>query len=73
MPKPFRAVLSSAALAAGTLPAAAQDSLPGVLAAGETSDFPIAVQRLRWSMNDADVNALTFRSMDKLFTTRTVP
>ena len=76
MPKPFRAALAFAALAAslaaGAPPLSAQDNLPEVLAAGEKSDVPIAVQRLRWAMNDADVNALTFRSMDELFTTRTV-
>jgi CubicO group peptidase (beta-lactamase class C family) len=34
---------------------------------------PIAVQILRWHMLDPGVNALTFRSMDQLFTTRRVP
>ena len=37
------------------------------------STVPPAVQDLRRKMNDADVNALTFRDMDQLFTTRTVP
>ena len=36
------------------------------------STVPVAVQDLRRKMNDADVNALTFRDMDQLFTTRTV-
>ena len=36
------------------------------------STVPPAVQDLRRKMNDADVNALTFHEMDKLFTTRTV-
>ncbi|MQP67732.1 serine hydrolase [Niveispirillum sp. SYP-B3756] len=36
------------------------------------STVPSAVQDLRRKMNDADVNALTFHSMDQLFTTRTV-
>ncbi|MBB6254921.1 serine hydrolase domain-containing protein [Nitrospirillum iridis] len=36
------------------------------------STVPPAVQDLRRKMNDADVNALTFRDMDQLFTTRTV-
>ena len=34
--------------------------------------MPVAVQILRWHMLDNDVNALAFRSMDSLFTTRTV-
>jgi len=36
------------------------------------STVPLEVQDLRRKMNDADVNALTFRDMDQLFTTRTV-
>ncbi|MDG5495177.1 serine hydrolase [Niveispirillum sp. BGYR6] len=36
------------------------------------STVPGPVQDLRRKMNDADVNALTFHSMDQLFTTRTV-
>lgn len=36
------------------------------------STVPAPVQDLRRKMNDADVNALTFRDMDQLFTTRTV-
>ncbi|WP_211098807.1 serine hydrolase domain-containing protein [Nitrospirillum viridazoti] len=36
------------------------------------STVPPAIQDLRRKMNDADVNALTFRDMDQLFTTRTV-
>ncbi|MDZ5646824.1 serine hydrolase [Nitrospirillum sp. BR 11828] len=36
------------------------------------STVPPTVQDLRRKMNDADVNALTFRDMDQLFTTRTV-
>lgn len=50
----------------------AQQALPPPLASGLTSDVPVAVQILRWHMLDGDVNALTFRSMDTLFTTRTV-
>jgi CubicO group peptidase (beta-lactamase class C family) len=58
------AVLPWAALA---YPAPAPDpNLP-------RSTVPPAVQDLRRKMNDADVNALTFRDMDQLFTTRTVP
>ena len=77
MPKLLNRSLLHGALIAGlfaaALPVAAQDTVPAPLAQGQPSDVPIAVQRLRWAMNDADVNALTFRSMDTLFTTRTVP
>jgi hypothetical protein len=31
-----------------------------------------AIQAVRWAMLDADVNALTFRSMDRIFDTRLV-
>ena len=34
--------------------------------------MPVAVQILRWHMLDNDVSSLMFRSMDTLFTTRTV-
>src|SRR5690606_14408550 len=51
----------------------AQQELPPPLRGGPPSDVPVAVQILRWRMLDGDVNALTFRSMDRLFTTRTVP
>ena len=50
----------------------AQQTLPGPLQGGEPSAVPIGVQILRWRMNDADINAMTFRAMDSLFTTRTV-
>ena len=60
-------------LATGSVAVQAQDVLPPPLDQGARSDVPVAVQRLRWAMNDADVNALTFRSMDTLFTTRAVP
>lgn len=53
--------------------AGAQQALPPPLAQGTASDVPVAVQILRWHMLDGDVNALTFRSMDTLFTTRSVP
>src|ERR1043166_1757472 len=36
------------------------------------SPVPPAVQQLRRDMLDANVNSLTFRDMDQLFTTRTV-
>jgi CubicO group peptidase (beta-lactamase class C family) len=37
------------------------------------SEVPPAVQQLRRAMLDPEINSLTFRSMDRLFTTRTVP
>jgi CubicO group peptidase (beta-lactamase class C family) len=65
----------AASMSIGLLPGAAlaQTELPEVLAEGTPSDVPVAVQLLRWRMNDADINALTFRNMDTLFTTRSVP
>ena len=63
-------------LAAGLLLAApavlAQQQLPQVLRDGPPSEVPVAVQLLRWHMLDNEVSALTFRSMDTLFTTRSV-
>jgi CubicO group peptidase (beta-lactamase class C family) len=50
----------------------AQQVLPGPLAGGPSSEVPVAVQILRWHMLDNDVSSLMFRSMDTLFTTRTV-
>lgn len=50
----------------------AQQVLPPPLLGGPPSEVPIAVQILRWHMLDNEVSALTFRSMDSLFTTRTV-
>lgn len=50
----------------------AQQELPPPLAIDPPSDVPVAVQILRWEMLDSGVNSLTFRSMDELFTTRTV-
>jgi CubicO group peptidase (beta-lactamase class C family) len=53
--------------------AKSQQALPPQLQAGApASDVPVAIQILRWHMLDSDVNALTFREMDQLFTTRTV-
>ena len=46
--------------------------LPPPLLGGPPSDVPVAVQMLRWQMLASDVSALMFRSMDSLFTTRTV-
>ena len=65
-----------AALALGlaaTAPLAlAQQTLPGPLAGGPASEVPVALQIARWHMNDGDLASFTFRSMDRLFTTRTV-
>ncbi|MDO7835570.1 serine hydrolase [Sphingobium sp. HBC34] len=55
-----------------TQPASAQQTLPPVLTDGPSSSVPTAIQIARWHMLDGDINALTFRSMDRLFTTRTV-
>jgi CubicO group peptidase (beta-lactamase class C family) len=71
-----RALIQSAlVLGVGLAPAVAlsQVVLPPQLASGPPSDVPVAVQQLRWAMNDANVNSLTFRTMDTLFITRTVP
>jgi hypothetical protein len=50
----------------------AQQSLPPPLQIDPPSDVPVAVQILRWEMLESGVNSLMFRSMDELFTTRTV-
>jgi len=52
--------------------APAQQALPPPLQGGQTSEVPVAVQILRWHMLDDNVNALMFRSIDQLFTTRSV-
>jgi CubicO group peptidase (beta-lactamase class C family) len=54
------------------LPAQAQQELPEPLRIDPPSDVPVAVQMLRWQMLDNSVSSLMFRSMDTLFTTRTV-
>jgi hypothetical protein len=56
----------------GATQATAQQVLPPPLQGGPPSEVPVAVQILRWHMNDGDLNALSFRGMDQLFTTRTV-
>ena len=60
------------AICAAAQPVSAQQTLPPVLADGQPSTVPVAVQIARWHMLDGDINSLTFRSMDRLFTTRTV-
>lgn len=63
-----------AALLAFSAPASAsaQQDLPAQLQTGAKSDVPVAIQIMRWHMNDGDVNSFAFRNMDQLFTTRTV-
>jgi CubicO group peptidase (beta-lactamase class C family) len=68
-PRWFAALLGFAVAPAVGL---AQQVLPAPLAGSPSSDVPVAVQILRWHMLDNDVSSLTFRSMDTLFTTRTV-
>ena len=68
-----RAALLAVIGLAMTSPAAqAQQVLPPALTGEPKSDVPVAIQALRWSMLDPNVSSLTFRSMDTLFTTRTV-
>ncbi len=45
---------------------------PTVAAVGPGSEVPVAIQNARWGMMDGDINTLTFRSMDTLFTHRKV-
>lgn len=61
-----------ALLALASFAAGAQQVLPPPLVGGAPTDVPVAVQILRWQMLDNSVSSLTFRSMDTLFTTRTV-
>ncbi|HWJ70858.1 MAG TPA: serine hydrolase [Sphingobium sp.] len=68
----MKAIALAAGLACCGTPAVAQQALPPQLTSGAPSQVPVAVQTLRWHMLDGDVNALMFRSMDTLFTTRTV-
>jgi CubicO group peptidase (beta-lactamase class C family) len=58
--------------AAATAPGLAQQPLPPPLVGSPASEVPVALQILRWHMLDNDVSTLAFRSMDTLFTTRTV-
>jgi CubicO group peptidase (beta-lactamase class C family) len=64
----------SALLIAALLPCAsnAQQVLPPPLDIDPPSDVPVALQLLRWEMLEIEVSPLLFRSMDELFTTRTV-
>ena len=71
-PRPRLAALVLGLAIAAPL-ALAQQTLPGPLASGVPSDVPVALQIARWHMNDGDLASFTFRSMDRLFTTRVVP
>jgi CubicO group peptidase (beta-lactamase class C family) len=51
----------------------AQQALPPPLAIDPPSQVPVALQMLRWEMLESEVSSLTFRSMNVLFETRTVP
>ena len=59
-------------LAITSLAISAQQVLPQPLVGGAPTEVPVAVQILRWQMLDNSVSSLMFRSMDTLFTTRTV-
>ena len=71
-PKFTRTRLLAALLLACPIPAFAQQTLPPPLQGGTQSTVPVALQIARWHMLDGDINSLTFRSMDTLFTTRSV-
>jgi len=66
----IRSLICSLAFAPAALlayPAPAPDpNLPA-------SKVPVAVQQIRRSMLDAELNALTFHNMEEIFTTRSVP
>lgn len=53
-------------------PASPAPELPPPLRSGPPSDVPIDLQLQRWRMLDASVNAVSFRSMDALFSIDTV-
>jgi hypothetical protein len=67
-----RRVLPVPVFALLALSAQAQQELPAPLRIDPPSDVPVAVQILRWEMLESSVSSLMFRSMDTLFTTRTV-
>src|SRR5690242_14761867 len=70
-PRVAAGILAFLAITAAA-PSYAQQVLPPPLRGGQPSDVPIALQIARFRMLDGDINALTFHSMDSLFTTRTV-
>lgn len=51
----------------------AQQQLPKPLMSGPKSEASVAVQTMRWHALDGNVNAFTFRNLDQIFITRTVP
>lgn len=63
-------VVAMALIASGL--ARSEPVLPTQLQTGEPSEVPVTVQNLRWAMLNPEINSLTFRNMDDLFTTRTV-
>lgn len=69
----LRCAAISLSIGLTSAPAYGQQALAPQLEAGQPSQVPVAIQMLRWRMNDADINSLTFRNMDTLFTTRSVP
>lgn len=56
----------------GTVHSAPSAVNPEFAGIGPPSEVPVAIQNARWAMLDPGINVLTFRSMDTLFTTRTV-
>ncbi|WP_160152290.1 serine hydrolase [Microbulbifer sp. ALW1] len=75
--KPTKQFLANVAgiLSIGLLPTLVHAKVtlePLVAQVGPESDVPVAIQNARWHMNDGDINVLTFRSMESLFTTRKV-
>lgn len=66
-------VVLISSLVSGAAHCAPSEVDPEFAAIGPASEVPVAIQNARWAMLDADVNVLTFRSMEALFTTRTVP
>lgn len=77
MPVPkLRRLSAHAALAALALTsalAARAAPLPPAPPGSPPSTVPTAVQNARWHMLDPGINAFTFRNMDQIFTTRSVP
>jgi CubicO group peptidase (beta-lactamase class C family) len=72
----FRQGMASTCAIAAALASAsaiAQPTLPEVLQGSAASEVPVTVQNLRWIMLEQPFSSLTFRSMDRLFTTRSVP
>lgn len=62
----FAAVLTSQSLFAQSVVD------PMLAATGPESEVPVAIQNARWAMLNGDINTITFRNMDQLFTIREV-